>query len=194
MIKKIILYSFILLFGFISYIAFSIVNYGNKSVVTSSDAAIVLGAAIIGDQPSPVFQERINHGVFLYKSGVVNKIIFTGGIGKGQLVSESEVAQNYAIQHGVKPSDILIEIKSKVTYENFIEAKKILKLNGLKNVLIVSDSLHMKRAMAMASELGLKASPSPTPTSLYKTWKTKSGFLVREVYFYIAFILRRSYF
>jgi|GEM_PF-3856162 len=31
-----------------------------------SDAAIILGAAVEGDNPSPVFRERIEHGIELY--------------------------------------------------------------------------------------------------------------------------------
>ena len=40
--------------------------------------------------------------------------------------------------------------------------------NGLKTVIIVSDPYHMARAMAMAEDLGIRAYPSPTPTSRYK--------------------------
>lgn len=33
-----------------------------------SDVAIVLGAVVYGDKPSPVFKERIKHGIALYKA------------------------------------------------------------------------------------------------------------------------------
>jgi len=190
-IKKIILCLSLCVIGLLFYVAFLIVDYANKHVVVNSDVAIVLGAAISHDKPSPVFKERINHGVALYKSGVVKKLIFTGGIGKGGVFSESEVAQNYAIKNGVKASDIFIEQKSKITYENLIEAKKILKQENFDSALVISDPLHMKRAMVMAKQLGLNAQPSPTQTSRYKTWTTKSSFLIREILFYIGYILRR---
>jgi uncharacterized SAM-binding protein YcdF (DUF218 family) len=41
----------------------------------------------------------------------------------------------------------------------------------------------MKRAMMMADDLGIVAVSSPTPTSRYRTLKTKLGFLLRELYF-----------
>jgi len=47
----------------------------------------------------------------------------------------------------------------------------------------------MKRAMLMANDIGITASSSPTPTSRYRSLKTKLGFLLRELYFihhYIA--------
>jgi len=191
MIKKIIISLSLLVVGLILYVAFLIVNYSNKSVVVNSDAAIVLGSAVINDQPSPVFQERINYGITLYKLGVVKRLIFTGGVGKGQSFSESEVARAYAITNGVRAKDILIEQQSTITYENFLEAKKITQQANIQRILVVSDPLHMKRAMMMADQLGFNAQPAPTPTSRYKTWSTKSRFLVREVFFYIGYILRR---
>ena len=191
MIKKIIISLSLLVVGLILYVAFLIVNYSNKSVVVNSDAAIILGSAVINDQPSPVFQERINYGITLYKLGVVKRLIFTGGVGKGQSFSESEVARAYAITNGVRAKDILIEQQSTITYENFLEAKKITQQANIQRILVVSDPLHMKRAMMMADQLGFNAQPAPTPTSRYKTWSTKSRFLVREVFFYIGYILRR---
>jgi hypothetical protein len=50
-------------------------------------------------------------------------------------------------------------------------------------VLVVSDPLHMRRAMRMAIDLGLDAHPSPTPTSRYRSLTTQLPMLLREVYF-----------
>jgi uncharacterized SAM-binding protein YcdF (DUF218 family) len=41
----------------------------------------------------------------------------------------------------------------------------------------------MKRAMMMADDLGMTSVSSPTPTSRYRSLKTKLGFLHRELYF-----------
>jgi uncharacterized SAM-binding protein YcdF (DUF218 family) len=49
----------------------------------------------------------------------------------------------------------------------------------------------MKRAMLYADDLGMKAYSSPTPTSLYRSWKTRLPFLLREELFYIAYRLTR---
>jgi uncharacterized SAM-binding protein YcdF (DUF218 family) len=55
--------------------------------------------------------------------------------------------------------------------------------NGLTSAIIVSDPLHMKRAMLMADDLAIAAASSPTPTSRYRSLKSKLGFLLRELYF-----------
>ena len=87
--------------------------------------AVVLGAAAWDDEPSPVLRERINHSIWLYENDYVDKIIFTGGKGKGNQYAESEVAMDYAIKHNVHPEDILIETKSKITEENLKYAYEI---------------------------------------------------------------------
>ena len=176
-----------------AYVAVSIVTYGNKRNEVVSDAAIILGTAVIQDEPSPVFRERINHGISLYQAGKVKKLIFTGGLGKGEVFAESEVAKKYALKQGVPVSDIFIEKSSTITYENIIEARKILANHTLNSVLIVSDPLHMKRAMIMAQDLGVDAKTAPTPTSMYKTWSSKSRFLVREICFYTAYLVHRVF-
>jgi uncharacterized SAM-binding protein YcdF (DUF218 family) len=173
------------------YISLSIITYAYENNIVASDAAIILGAGIDHNQPSPVFLERIKHGITLYKSGKVKKLIFTGGIGKGEILAESEVARMYAIKNGVQSNDIYIEKKSKITYENILEARKIMRMNNIKSVLIVSDPLHMKRAMTMAQDLGLNANIAPTPTSMYKSWRTKLGLLGSEIYYYIGYLLHR---
>jgi uncharacterized SAM-binding protein YcdF (DUF218 family) len=64
-----------------------------------------------------------------------------------------------------------------------------MKTHNLKSAIIVSDPLHMKRAMMMADDLGIEAVSSPTPTTRYRSLRTKLGFLVRELYFVHHYVL-----
>jgi vancomycin permeability regulator SanA len=68
----------ILVLGFLA-VAWRIVSYSNLSFETSADAAVILGAAAWGNKPSPVYRERINEAITLYKKGLVRYLIFTGG-------------------------------------------------------------------------------------------------------------------
>ena len=172
-----------------TYTGIKITEYANQFSERPSDAAIILGAAIKDDKPSPVFRERINHGVNLYNNGKVQVLIFTGGGGRGQPFSEAEVAKAFAMSQGVPESDILTETRSTITFENLTEAKALLTANELDTVLLVSDPLHMKRAMKIAEDLKINAVSSPTPTSLYKSWRVKIKFLAREIFFYIGYLL-----
>jgi uncharacterized SAM-binding protein YcdF (DUF218 family) len=158
-------------------------RFGMHDRAIRSDCIIVLGAAVQGNSASPVFSERIRHGIHLHDMGYAPKILFTGGIGKGQSLSESGVGRSIAIQYGIPPGDILIEEHSHTTRQNLSEALAIMRVRGMDSAIIVSDPLHMKRAMLMADDLAMSAVPSPTPTSQYRTLRKKLDFLLRELYF-----------
>ena len=150
--------------------------------------AVVLGAAAWDDEPSPVLRERINHSIWLYENDYVDKIIFTGGKGKGNQYAESEVARDYAIKNNVSPEDILIETTSKITEENLKYAYEIAVEENFNTFTIVSDPLHMKRALLMAQNIGMDAYSSPTQSSVYKTLNSKVPFFLRELFFYTGYI------
>ena len=172
----------------IAYSAYTIWSFSQEDQLVHSDAAIVLGAAVWGDQPSPVFRERINHSISLYKNGYVKKVIFTGGKRSENDYTEAEVAKDYAIENGIEEKDILIETKSRITEENLIYAYDIALMNKLKTFTIVSDPLHMKRAIFIAKDIGMQAYSSPTPSTQYKSFKSQTPFLFREVFLYIGYI------
>lgn len=159
-----------------------------------ADGIIVLGAAVWGDRPSPVFRERINHAINLYKKKYATTVIFTGGKSDGDELAEAETAKQYAAVRGVASDSILIETLSKSTEQNLYYAKQLAINHNLATVIIVSDPLHMKRAVLIAEDLGLKAYSSPTPTTRYRSFHTKLRFLVRETYFYQRYLLRRLFY
>lgn len=171
--------------------ALSIWRYASVDEKQPADTAIVLGAGTAGGEISPVFRERIHHGIWLYQNGYVDALIFTGGIGDGNERSDAWAAGQYAIEQGVPEADILLEEKSTITQENIANAKKIMDEKGYRTAIIVSDPLHMKRAMLMARDYGIEAYSSPTPTSRYISLKTKIPFLAREEFFYIAYKVYR---
>ena len=179
----------IILFAIIT--AVNITHYGKVDEKAHCDVAIILGAATLDGEVSPVYRERINHGIWLYENGYVDYLILTGGIGKGNEMSDAHAAKQYAIKKGVPEQAILIEEKSTITEENLEHAKAIMDEHSLDTAIIVSDPLHMKRAMLMASDYGIDACSSPTPTTMYRSAKTQIPFLAREVFFYIGYSIVR---
>lgn len=186
---KFIMVILIIFLLFISYSAFSIWSFSHKNQLVKTDAAVVLGAAVWEGEPSPVLRERIHHAIWLYENGYVDHIIFTGGKGEGDQYAESEVAKEYAIQHHVQPEDIFIETNSTITEENLQYAYGIGVEENFDTYTIVSDPLHMKRAILMAENTGMDAYSSPTPTTAYKSWESKLPFFLRELFFYIGYIV-----
>lgn len=177
-----------------AFVAAGIYVYGGRTSAEKADAAVVLGAAVWTRRPSPVFRERINHAVELYKRGRVRKLILTGGRGASDEPAESVAARTYAVQRGVRASDILIENRSHTTYENLAEARRIVAAERMGRVLVVTDPLHMKRAVTMARDLGLDAHPSPTPTTRYRSAGSQLSLLFQETYTYIGYRLGRMFF
>lgn len=169
--------------------AFSIYSYRSQTHYNKADAAIVLGAAVWGSQPSPVFRERINHAVKLYTTNQVKTLVFTGGIGDKNEPAEATVGKRYAVMHGVAEADILTELVSRTTHQNLKNSLPLLTVNQLNKLLIVSDPLHMKRAVLMARDLGMDAYPSPTLTTRYRSLSSQLEFLIRETYFYFIYLL-----
>lgn len=165
-------------------VAAYIVWVGERDQAAPADVIIVLGAAAYDARPSPVFAERIRHGIDLYQRGLAKHLIFTGGFGKGARFSESQVAQRYALKHGVARQAILIETQSRTTHQNLQQAAVLMKAHGFKRAIIVSDPLHMARALRLAREAGIDALGSSTPTSRFRSFETRKRFLLQEVYFF----------
>lgn len=170
-------------------VAVSIWRFGTRDEARPVDCIIVLGAAAKNGVPSPVFEERLRHGVDLYHRGLAGSLIFTGGFGDGAAVSESRAGRDWAITRGVPSSAVRIEEISRTTHQNLDEAARLMKSRGFRSAILVSDPLHMKRAVKMAGDLGIDAASSPTPTSRYRSLGPKLGFLLRELYFYHHYLV-----
>jgi uncharacterized SAM-binding protein YcdF (DUF218 family) len=169
--------------------AFKIVQFGAQESLSSGDAAIVLGAAAWGNKPSPVYRERINQAVLLYKLGRVHWIIFTGGTRQAGYPSEAEVGLQFAQMSGVPPAAMLVDENSHTTWQNLEHAKALMHSVGLHSGLLVSDPLHMKRSMAMAAELGIQVESAPTLSSRFQSLPNWSKFLWRETWLYIGYLI-----
>jgi len=111
--------------GFVG-LAWQIVSYGNASVDSHADAALVLGAAAWGNKPSPVYRERINEAIALYKAGRVRYLVFTGGTPEPGYPAEGEVGRKFAIEHGVPAALVLFETSSRTTWQNLVNARELL--------------------------------------------------------------------
>ncbi|TDB26350.1 YdcF family protein [Stenotrophomonas sp. ATCM1_4] len=162
-----------------------IIWVGDRDQAAPADAIIVLGAAAYDAKPSPVFEERIRHGLDLYRQGYAPKLIFTGGFGGSRArFSESQVARRYALKQKIPAEDILIETRSRTTRQNLVEARRVMAQNDMHRVIVVSDPLHMARALRLSHELGIDALASSTPSTRFRSFHTSWRFLAQEIYFF----------
>ncbi|WP_293766338.1 YdcF family protein [uncultured Aquitalea sp.] len=191
MLKGFLLAVLMACLGF-AWMAWGVMHYAAEAEEQPADAALVLGAAAWGNKPSPVLRERINHAVQLYKSGKVRWIVFTGGTPEPGYPTEADVGRDFALKQGVPMTVMLAENQSRNTWENLQNAQKLVEPFGIRSFLLVSDPMHMRRAVLMAHDLGLKAAPAPTTSSRYLSFGTQIRFLARETWLYIGYRVFRK--
>ena len=175
------------------FCAFSIVRYAKRDDRAPADCIIVLGAGTNGTTPNAVFRERLHHAVTLYEAGLSDTILLTGGYSPGNEQSDAYIAGQYLQSLGIPADAILLEERSTITQENLEFAKEIMENEDLSTCILVSDPLHMKRSMLMAKDYEIEAVSSPTPTTRYKTWRSKLPFLARETFFYVGYQIYRIF-
>ncbi len=192
--NKVILLLIFLIMGYIGKNVFDICSFSTEDQRQKADVAVILGAAAYDGEVSPVFRERIDHGITLYRERYVDRLIVTGGTAEGAKVSEAAAARDYLLSQGIPGEAVLLEEESSITQENLENSKVIMEENGFETAVIVSDPLHMKRAMLLAKDAGINAYSSPTPTSRYVSLRTKIPFLARETFYYIGYKWYRIFF
>jgi uncharacterized SAM-binding protein YcdF (DUF218 family) len=142
-----------------------------------ADVGIVLGAAIWGERPSPSLRERLDQALQLYRDGYVRYLLVTGGLGEGKTVTEAEVMQAYLLEQGVPEEAILLEDKATSTYENLLYSQEVMETYDLQTALLISHDFHLARAIDIAEDLELQASPIGTKSRVL----SESYYKVREV-------------
>ena len=127
-----------------------------------ADAAVVLGAAQDNGRPSPVLEQRLDHALELYEDGLVGTIVVTGGKREGDTYTEGAAGYLYLLDKGVPESDLVIENQGTNSWESLAAAARILRDRDQTRVVMVTDGYHALRVGAIADELGLDASVSPS--------------------------------
>ena len=154
----------------IIYVFFVFINYLMVSflyLITASrkptDFVIVLGAGLLnGREITPLLKSRIDKGLQFLTGN--NSLVFSGGKGSDEALSEAQAMANYAIEQGVPTKQIILEEKSTNTYENMLFSKQII---GNHSARFVTNNFHVFRASLFAKKVGLKADGNGSKTAFY---------------------------
>ena len=130
-----------------------------------SQAIVVFGAAQFNGRPSAVLRARLDHASALFHEGFSHTVVVTGGRQPGDRFTEATASADYLHTKGVPDNDILREVSGHSSWQSLASAAAFLRARHITKVILVSDPFHSLRIKAMASELGLTASTSPTRTS-----------------------------
>ncbi|HEY9506397.1 MAG TPA: YdcF family protein [Gemmatimonadales bacterium] len=130
-----------------------------------ADAIVVLGAAQYNGRPSPVLRARLDHALALYREGYAPIIVVTGGVGRGDTISEAIVGQRYLVAQQVPAEAVVAQPVGRSTRTSMTAVGVWLGQRGLRRVLLVSDPFHMFRLRLEARRIDLEAYTSPTESS-----------------------------
>jgi uncharacterized SAM-binding protein YcdF (DUF218 family) len=160
------------------------------SAVEQADVIVLIGGAARGHAHAGRFSDlnqhadRIVYAVELYKAGKAPTILVAGGGASGHRPEASQIKDHLEVM-GVPGKAILLEIRSRNTYDNALYTAPILKERKMDKVLLVTSAFHMPRAVAVFREQGLEVQPAPTDhkqlvaASELPHWLPASGNLLR---------------
>lgn len=104
--------------------------------------------------------DRVMHTVQLYKLGIIEKILVSGGSGRIIDIKEREADRfkEVMVMMGVPDSVIILENRTRNTYESAQEVKEI--LDGLhysaNDCVLITSAFHMRRSLACYRKAGVE--------------------------------------
>lgn len=158
------------------YISSSTSNKIYKSVeaLPGAQTVIILGASVHSSgKLSPVLQDRVDTGLYLYRKGKVKQFLLTGDH-RTEDYDEVTAMKNYLLKKGVPAKDISTDPAGLSTYESMHRSKGIY---DIPSAIVVTQPFHLPRTIFIAQNLGLDYSGFPAASNEYNT---ESKLILRE--------------
>jgi uncharacterized SAM-binding protein YcdF (DUF218 family) len=150
-----------------------------------SDAIVVLGASQFDGKPSTVFRARLLHAKVLYDEGVATRVVTVGGGAPGDRFTEGEAGARFLRDRGV---EAIAVGKGRNTLQSLQALKTEFRAQGWKTAVLVTDPWHELRARRMATDLGIKATCSPTRNGpAVRDRGTELRYIARETAAYLYY-------
>jgi vancomycin permeability regulator SanA len=131
---------------------------GRVVTVTQSptaDVAIVFGAQLApgGQEPMTFLRNRLDTAAALVTAGKVKALLISGDAGGGS-GNEVRVMSAYLAARGVEPAQLVIDPHGLDTYDT---CKRAHDVYGVSKALLVSQKLHLYRAVTLCRDVGVDA-------------------------------------
>jgi len=160
----------------------------NNPLIRNGDVIVVLGAAQLDGRPGEVLQARLDEAKRIYDLGLAPRIITVGAGAPGDRTTEAASGKYWLTTNGVKSKNVTaLEVgrDTWVSTENYV---KFMKSKKMKDVIIVTDPFHCRRAMTMANDLGVVATCSPVQTGPNSLDNSGKRYLIRETGAYLSYV------
>jgi uncharacterized SAM-binding protein YcdF (DUF218 family) len=135
--------------------AVEVVRTASEEEIRSADAIVVFGAAEYSGRPSPVLRARLERALDLYQRGVAPVVITTGGAAADPKFSEGGVSRDYLAKRGVPENALIAETQGADTAESARRVAVIMRANGLRSCVAVSDAYHVFRIRKLLEHEGI---------------------------------------
>jgi uncharacterized SAM-binding protein YcdF (DUF218 family) len=158
----------------VAYLAVTAVQVwltSRRSAPAPAQAIVVMGAAQYDGVPSPDLEARLRQALSLYERRLAPVVVATGWKMPGDRYTESQASALWLEAHGV-PADAVVEVGGADSWANLADAAAALRARGADHVLVVTDGFHEDRSLAIATDVGLRASPVPATGSPITGWST----------------------
>ena len=165
----------------------TLVGLGGRSqwdAARQSEYAVVLGAQIRGDDPSPTLARRLEVGLQYLQENAGGILIVSGGQGPDEDRTEASVMYDYLEARGADMTRVYREEDSHNTRQNLENSAALAASLGIdpSSPTIISSEYHLCRAKYIASTLGLAPSALGSETT---PWLLKANYLLREVFAFV---------
>lgn len=121
--------------------------------VPALPVALVLGAEVYADgRPSRYLRARLDLARELFAAGKVEAILVSGD--GTRHYNETDGMRDYLIAHGVPAQRIATDHSGFDTYDSCVRARKVF---GVTRAIVVSQTYHLPRALAICRAIGLDA-------------------------------------
>jgi vancomycin permeability regulator SanA len=121
----------------------------------SADVVIIFGAQVApgGSEPMPFLRGRLDVGAQLVRDGRARAVLLSGDRGGGS-GDEVSVMRRYILSIGLDPASVVEDPYGLDTYDTCRRAHDVY---GVRRALLVSQALHLPRAVTLCRRLGIDA-------------------------------------
>jgi uncharacterized SAM-binding protein YcdF (DUF218 family) len=138
-----------------------VLHEAGKQELHAADAIIVFGAAEYAGRPSPVLRARLDHAYDLFKQNLAPVVITTGGAAADPSFSEGGVGRDYLMHRGIPERDLIAETQGSDTAQSAQRVAVIMRTNGMRTCLAVSDEYHVFRIKKLLQKEGVQVYVAP---------------------------------
>ncbi len=127
-------------------------------------AIVILGSDIQTNEDAPGgvtldthARSRCQRAAEMYRLGAPCPVLVSGGRARPGEPACASIMRDYLVAHGIDAADIIVEDESTDTYENALACRRILDDRQLHNILLVTDAIHLVRAVRCFRQQGIAA-------------------------------------